>query len=186
MTLSELLALLDVTPAVVDIHPVSLSYLPKDISVFETTGEIAHLLDDPKIVLPGRFLIKAEGRQYNGRFPHVICHHDPFTNQLNDILFERYDEITRQMLCQSQLANRITSEASLCGLVVLLLIDGLSYQDVKEWEIFSSSDTQAQIEPCLVDVPSVTRIAFPNIIGSPTIAERLFDFGYHNRLGFSY
>lgn len=185
MTLSELLALLDMTPAVVDIHPVSLSYLPDDVSIFQTTAEVVYLLDDPEYVLPGRFLIRAGDGGHNGRFPHVVCHHDPFTNKLNDVLFERYDDIAKQMLCQSQLVNRITHEASQCDLVVLLLIDGLSYQDVQGWQI-SNSDAQVQIEPCLVDVPSVTRIAFPNIISSPTIAEKLFDFGYHDRLGFTY
>lgn len=185
MTLPELLALMDMTPTIADIHPVSLCYLPSDITVCDTATEVTHLLDDPAIVLPGRFLIRTADRHYDSRFPHVTCDHDPITHELNDVLFTRYDEIAKHMLCQSQLANRIVSEAGSCQLVVLLLVDGLSYRDVKGWDLFNSN-TYAQLEPCLVDVPSVTRVAFPNIVNSPTIAEQLFDMGYHDRLGFTY
>jgi hypothetical protein len=185
MTLEEILALLDTTPAIVDIHPVSLSYLPSDVSVFEKMSDVVQLLDSPETTLPGRFLIKTEDKLFRGRFPHVVCQHDPFTNDLNTVLFERYDEVAKQMLCQSQLADHIVKEAKDCSLIILLLIDGLAYHDIKNWPLFKS-DAQAQLSPCLVDVPSVTRIAFPHIINSPTIAERLFDLGYHNRLGFTY
>jgi hypothetical protein len=185
MTLSDLLRLLDVTPAIVDIHPVSLCFLPSDVTVFESAAEVAHLLDNPEFVLPGRYLIKKPAKQYTGRFPQVTCKHNPFTPELNKVLFERYDEVAEHMLCQNQLADHIVKEAASCKLVILFLVDGLSYEDIKEWEI-PGSNVKEQNEPCLVNVPSVTRVAFPNIIGSPTIAERLFSLGYHNRLGFTY
>ena len=172
MTLTEILALLDKTPAIVDIHPVSLSYLPSDVSVFERTSAVVQLLDCSEVTLPGRFLIRKEDAQFHGRFPHVVCQHDPFTNDLNAVLFERYDEVAKRMLCQGQLAAHIAKEAKDCSLVVLLLIDGLSYQDVRNWSLLSDN-AQAELSPCLVDVPSVTRIAFPHIINSPTIAEKL-------------
>lgn len=185
MTLSELLSVLDATPAIVDIHPVSLCYLPKDVTVLDKVEDIIFLLDNPETTLPGRYLITEAKTQYCGRLPKITCLHDPFSNELNKVLFNHYDDIAELMLCQNELSNRIMMEANSCEIIILLLIDGLSYQDVKEWEI-SDDAIQIIIEPCLVNVPSITRIAFPNIISSPTITEQLFDLGYHNRLGFSY
>ena len=184
MSLEELLALLDQTPVVADIHPVSLCYLPDDVMVLDSVADAVWLLDDPKPTLPGRLLIRDEGGGGDGRFPHITCHHNPFTPALNESLFDNYDEIAANMLCQSQLAPRIAKEAMAYDLVIMLLIDGLSYQDVQDWP--NQAKSSWQTEPCLVDVPTVTHVAFPNVLGSPTLAERLFDIGYHNRMGFTY
>ena len=122
--------------------------------------------------------------QCAGRFPHVHCGHDPFTPALNTVLFDRYDDVTTRMLCQSHIAERIVVEADQYEIVALFLVDGLSYQDVRTWA--DSADHPLILEPCLVDVPTLTRVAFLNIIGDPPIAARLFDAGYHHRLGFTY
>lgn len=179
MSLDELLALLDHTPVVADIHPISCYFLPDDVTVFQSATEVVRLLDNPAPVLPGRWLITKGGKISNGRFPQVTCHHNPFVPDLNSVLFDHFSEIASHMLCQSQIAEHIVSASDTADLIILLLIDGLSYQDVLSWE-------NAIIEPCLVDVPAVTRIAFPNLIGTPSLAERLFNAGYHHRLGFSY
>jgi hypothetical protein len=179
MSLDELLALLDRTPVVADIHPISRYFLPDDVTVLQSTTVAVRLLDDPAPVLPGRWLITKGDKMGNGRFPQVTCHHNPFVPSLNSVLFDHFSEIASHMLCQSQLTERIVNTADKADLIVLLLIDGLSYQDVLSWE-------NVILEPCLVDVPTVTRIAFPNLIGTPTLAERLFNAGYHHRLGFSY
>ena len=184
MTLDDLLLLLDFTPAIADIHPVSICSLPDDVTVLETEAEAAWLLDDPEPTLPGRLLIMTSDPQYAGRFPHVQCDHDPFTPTLNTILFDRYGEVASHMLCQSQVADRITTDAAKRDLIVLVLMDGLSYQDVHNWT--DSVNRALSIEPCLVDVPTLTQVAFPNLIGDPPLAMRLFDAGYHNRLGFTY
>lgn len=184
MSLEELLALLDRTPVVANIHPVSLCYLPDDVTVLDSVVEATRLLDEPKPTLSGRLLIRDERGERNDRFPHITCNHNPFTFELNAILFDNYDRIATNMLCQSHLASRIAKEAMDYDLVVMLLIDGLSYRDVQNWpEIVNST---WHIVPCLVDAPTVTHIAFPNVLGSPTLAERLFEIGYHNRIGFTY
>ena len=88
------------------------------------------------------------------------------------------------MLCQSQVAERIIAEAGQHDLIILFLVDGLSYQDVCSWT--DSMGQTLSVEPCLVDAPTLTRVAFPNLIGSPPLAMRLFEAGYHDRLGFTY
>lgn len=184
MSLEELLALLARTPVVANIHPVSLCYLPDDVTVLDSVVDAMCLLDNPKPTRSGRLLIRNEQGERNGRFPHITCDHNPFTSELNDILFNNYDRIATNMLCQSHLASRIAKEAMDYNLVVMLLIDGLSYHDVQNWPELSNSSWY--IEPCFVDVPTVTHLAFPNVLGSPTLAERLFEIGYHNRMGFTY
>lgn len=184
MSLEELLALLDRTPVVANIHPVSLCYLPDDVTVLDSVAEAMWLLDDPQPTLPGRLLVRDEAGGGNGRFPHIICQHNPFTADLNDILFNNYDQIAANMLCQSQITSCIAKEALANDLVIMLLIDGLSYQDVQDWP--DHANASWRIKPCLVDVPTVTHVAFPNVLGNPTLAERLFDIGFHHRLGFTY
>lgn len=184
MDLETVLAVLEETPAVVHMHPVSLCYLPNDVVVFNSPDEAIAQLDQKSTNLPTRWLIRSSGNQVPDRFPCLHCIHDPFTETLNTILFHRFDAIASSMLCQSALAAKITDEARHSDLVVFLLVDGLSYIDLQDLnEILGQS---VEIQPCLVDVPSVTRVAFPNIIGEPCLAARLFDVGYHRRLGFSY
>lgn len=184
MLLEELLDLLDQTPAIVDIHPVSLCYLPQNVRVLNSVAEAAWLLDDPKPVLPERLLILAPDNQYNGRFPYVRCEHDPFTPALNTILFDRYGAVSSRMLCQSQIAEYILAEANQQEVIIFFLIDGLSYQDVRFWG--DLNDHVLSVQPCLVDVPTLTHVAFPNLIGAPSLAVKLFNLGYHHRLGFTY
>lgn len=184
MSLEELLALLDQTPVVASIHPVSLCYLPDDVMVLDSVAEAIWLLDDPRPTRSGRLLVRDGAGKRNGRFPHITCYHNPFTPALNGILFDNYDKIATNMIRQSQLASCIAKEAMSYDLVIMLLIDGLSYQDVQNWP--EPAKLSWRVEPCLVDVPTVTHVAFPNVLGSPTLAERLFDIGYHNRMGFTY
>lgn len=183
-TLDDLLNLLNDTPVIADIHLISICYLPEDVTVLNSAAEAAWLLDDPEPTLPRRLLITTSDTQYDGRFPHVRCDHDPFTPALNAVLFDRYDKIAPQMLCQSQVAERIVADASKHDLIILFLVDGLSYQDVHNWA--DPTDQTLSVEPCLVDVPTLTRVAFPNLIGVPPLPMRLFDAGYHHRLGFTY
>lgn len=184
MSLNDLLDLLDHTPVIADIHPVSVCCLPQDVTVMGSVSEVACLLDDPRTTLPGRLLVAAAGPQRSARFPRVRCDHDPFTPSLNAVLFDRYDQVATRMLCQSQVAERIVADSGKQDLIVLYLVDGLSYQDVRSWS--EPAGSAVTVEPCLVDVPTLTQVAFPNLIGEPPLALRLFDIGYYSRLGFSY
>ncbi len=184
MDLPNLIQLMDFTPVIADINPVSLCYLPEDVQVYDSIEEIVSLLDQPVPSLLGRSLIRSGSSSFFGRFPSVKCSHNPFTSDINRILFSKYDEITKGVLCQSQIGDRIVSEASSLDAVVLLLIDGLSYRDTIGW--IAKHDLEVRNEPCLVDTPTLTRIAFPNLIGSPSLATKLFGIGFDARIGYSY
>lgn len=187
MNLEELVSLLDRTPVAADIHPASLLYLPEDIVVFDSALDAALLLDSPEFIQPGRWLILGQAYPYQHRFPYVRVEHDPFTTTLNGLLFERFDTALRTMLCQSELASRIVSGAREAEVIIFMLVDGLSYHEVASWiENNPEVGEGWKLEPCLVDVPTLTHYAFPNIVGYPPLAERLFHVGFHQRAGFSY
>lgn len=186
MRLDEIVSLVDKTPVVAEIHPVSLCYLPDDVVVFETTKDIFSQIDTPSPMLPTKMLIAYSAGIRTERFPRVVCEHNPFTLKLNDFLFDQYDCIAGRMLCQSHLAERIEKDlrrSQEIEVVILFLVDGLSYYRLTQ---HTDIEPNVDVEPCLVDVPTFTSLAFPNVVNDPPLALRLFDMGYQNRLGISY
>lgn len=178
MDLAALDRLLNQTPVVIQsMHPVSLAYLREPVTVYASLQELVWLLDTPQNTPLHRALSFDTNIHYVARFPVVTVEHDPFTSNLNRILFDRYDFIAASMLTQAQVAERIVAEARRAETVVLILLDGLSYADCRDWP---------GVEPCLAAAPTVTRIGFPTTIGSPPLAARLFAAGLTKRVGFTY
>lgn len=114
-------------------------------------------------------------------FPTVEFPPFPTTEQVNKELPNRFE--TTNLLKQSEVAAEITERLAreLPQIAVLLIFDGLSFDDVAEWELPGTI-----LEPCLVDGLSTTESAMPRLIGSPILTHRLFDIGYVRRSGFSY
>jgi hypothetical protein len=177
--------MLDSTPVIAEMHPVSCCYLPSDVVVYKTAAELAWLLDRPTNILPERMLVLKADPDYAMRFPRVRVDHDPFTPELNEVLFERFDEIATLMPTQSRLSNRIAEQPDTPDVISLTIVDGLSYESVRRW-LDNHPDESVELLPCLVDGPTLTEVAFPNIISDAPPAVRLFDRGYQQRLGFTY
>jgi len=114
-------------------------------------------------------------------FPTVEFPALPSIEQVNEALPNRFE--TTHLFKQSDVATEITERIrkELPQIVVLLVLDGLSFYDVVDWEL-----PQATLEPCLVDGLSVTNSAMQRLIGSPVLTHRLFELGYIRRSGFSY
>jgi len=178
MDLVALDDLLNRVPTIVrGMHPVSLAYLDQPAKVYIRLQELIWMFDAPQSVRPHRALSFDANSQYASRFPVVTVEHDPFTTEMNRILFDKYNLIAKSMLTHTQVADRIISCVRRAETIVLLLLDGLSYIDCKEWP---------NVEPCLAEPPTVTRVCFPRIIGSPPLAARLFAKGLTRRVGFTY
>lgn len=175
LNLSELDELLNITPAYVEIQPVSLAFL-EGVTVYDSDEELVYGLDNPLPTPPRRLLIK-EPRIGPQRFPSVKCTHFPFTSELNKVLFTKFEFIAESMLTQKEVGDRIVESAQGFDTLVLLLIDGLSYKDCADWE---------NTEPCLVVGPSTTFYGFISVVGAPPIATTLLEVGFRDRLGFSY
>ena len=179
--LNELQDILQHMPVMVEMHPLSLAFLPDDVRIFEDAWQMAAELDMPELQPTKPMLTTRIEPALRHRLPAVRCTHDPLTTELNRVLLKRYDFIKTTMLCQSQIADQIfrcaDSEA-----VVLMLIDGLSYADVKR----HAPQWLNQTVPVLVDGVSITEQGMMRIIGKPPLAQRLFDVGFRHLLGFTY
>jgi hypothetical protein len=62
-------------------------------------------------------------------------------------------------------------------IVALMIVDGLSYYDLPY---------AADVQPCLVNGVSTTDFGYREVIGKPTVSERLFSLGYSHQMGFTY
>jgi hypothetical protein len=186
MNIVEFDNLLDKMPVVASINPVSLCFLRQPIRRFDSTHAMSLELDKLSELPVHRWVSLDSDLRHGYRFPIVRCNHDPFTPELNTILYNHFDSIAQSMLCQSQIAKRIINESDDVTVIVVLILDGLSYGDLCN----VASSLAGSIEPCLVDVPTLTHIAFPNIVGALNqqhrIAETLFNKGFQQRLGFTY
>jgi len=179
--LDELSALLERSPAMVQLrHRLSLVFLPEEVQTFDTVEELIAALDspNPQPELPAIAL------SVDDRFIHrllaVRCDHDPFTSDLNRILFPKIEQVQKMVLCQSQVPDWIVQNAA-GDCVILFLVDGLGLSD---WKRFGKSELFC--EPCFVDGLTVTSQGMKRIVGEPTVAVRLAEKGYERSFGFSY
>lgn len=109
-----------------------------------------------------------------------------WVNQKLPDLFQTLCTGESKFVRQSEVAQVITNRVgyALPELVVLLVLDGLSFYDVGGWTFPAS--WRVKCEPCLVDGLSVTTSGMRRLIGLPCLTHRLFGLGYKQRLGFSY
>jgi hypothetical protein len=178
MELDELDKLLIRTPVIVrGLHTASLAFLKGEVFLFKTLQELIIKLDSPERTEPIKALSFDNASPFKSRFPVVTVNHDPFTTKLNNVLFEKLEFLSLHITTHQMVSDLIVSEAKNFETVVLILLDGLSYADCKDWP---------GVEPCLVVHPSITRIGFPAIIGSPPLASKLFSSGFTKRIGFTY
>jgi hypothetical protein len=177
MNLTELDKLLDKTPVLAHLNPVSLAFLDRPVTLYPTAREMALTLDDWNPTPLGRWLTFDADPHYMSRFPEITSDYDPFTSDLNRILLDHYDWISQHMLTQNKVAEQIVSQSSGWDTIVLFLLDGLSYKDCRSWP---------NVEPCLTALPTVTKVCFPTIVNNPPIASRLFNNGFNRRMGFTY
>jgi len=181
VNLTELQDILRQMPVMAEIHPLSLAFLSGEIRVYPDAWQLAAALDLPTPQPTEPMLAVGIEPSLMHRLPAVRCAHDPLTTELNRVLLKRYEVVRANMLCQSQLADRIVREAD-AEAIFLMLVDGLSYSDVKRYAPQRLSDTT----PVLVDGVSNTEQGMARIVGTPTLAQRLFDAGYRQLLGFTY
>lgn len=178
MDLQGLDRLLNRAPVIVQgMHIASVAYLHEPVRIYPSLDQLVRLLEKPEVIPPHRAIVLDNDPQYSHRFPVVTLDHDPFTPELSGVLFSHYDELAASMYSQVHVADRIARAAERVETVVLVLLDGLSYSDCRNWP---------GVEPCLAALPTTTRVCFPTIIGDPPIASRLFSRGLTRCVGFTY
>ena len=175
ITLEILDNMLNLAHVIVKCNPISLFYL-NDLSIIKNIEDLITILDLPNENECKRYAILDYFQSKHHRFSFVELKHNPFQIDLNGILFNKYQEIQRIFFSQKDIARLISNNTNY-DVIILILIDGLSYEDCRNLD---------NISPCFVNGATLTEVDFKNIIGNPTIATRLYDKHFFNRLCFSY
>lgn len=122
-------------------------------------------------------------RQIYG-FPNINIPLLPEEPELSQALANALETPIPDLLRQSEIASEIARGAPGSQVVVLLVLDGLAYEDVLDWRY--PANWQWKRRPCIVDGVTLTTAAMPRVIGTPPLAHRLFQKGFKQHLGFTY
>lgn len=104
----------------------------------------------------------------------------PTAEEINKGLPFHTEYVRSAFIQQSDVAAFIVAETvrRQFDIVVFIVIDGLSYDDVLGWSWPAL--------PCFVNGPSITSVGYPNSVGQPSLARRLRSVGLTQARGFSY
>jgi hypothetical protein len=175
--MSQLDVVLNYTPVVYEGEPLLLAELD-NLVVEHNVWQYVQRVDNLSPLPVERTVLLGPVTSYFDRWPviRVDARIPADIAQFNRSLFENYDQVQRFTFAHSDIASRIEEDLD-ADVIVLLLIDGLSYTD---WVDFPG------VQSCLVEGPTVTSVGFRNIVGTPSIARRLFEKGVRKRMGFSH
>lgn len=173
--LEELDTKLNRIPVIVKCEPLSLSFL-NDLKIISDLKNFIYKMDSLKDLNSKRVVILDYLSSEFNRFPIFKLSHNPYNADLSELLFSKYNILSKSIFSQKQISKIITSDTAV-DVIFLILVDGLSYDDCKN---------KKNVKPCLVNGTTLTYVGFQNIIGNPPIAYKLFKKNFKNRLGFSY
>jgi hypothetical protein len=163
--------------------------LRKGVFAASTIHEWKSLLDAaPRTIAPTLFVNLPHTEFFHLRqvygFPLMHVPILPKEPDLSRLLASAVAMPIPNLLRQSQIASEITRNVQGTQLVVLLVLDGLAYEDVLEWK-YPGNWSWAR-RPCIVDGITLTTTGMPRVIGHPPLAHQLFQLGYKQHLGFTY
>lgn len=181
------------TPVIADVHPLVPLCLNQDVDIVTNGEPLLQNLDNQLCIDTQPKLILAGGGTLKARFPTVHSLKHPPVSAINRNMRYHLDYARQHLVTTHKVAGFIEEDVrrNRYQLVVLLLVDGLSYEDVRNWN--------AKVVPCFVDGPSVTyrfqvdtkddlvqKVGFASIINDPSIYQRLYRSGYHHARGYTY
>jgi hypothetical protein len=81
-------------------------------------------------------------------------------------------------MTQSKIAEHLESRVKALDpdIVILMIADGLSYYDLPD----------GTSQPCLVNGVTITEFGYREVVGRPSLSQRLFGMGYRNQKAFTY
>lgn len=169
-------------PVVVSVdHPLSYLFLEEELELFEDELHLESALDDPSVIFDQNVAITDATSMRVSKYPKVTLDHSPLSPALNEIIGVRYKDLDQYLTTQRDMKSRVLNEVSDEDVVVLMIADGLGYEDVK--------GTQLEGEPCLVNGPTVTPVGYQNIVygrDQIPLANDLSRRGFMRRRGYSY
>jgi len=158
-----------------------------DIAIYPSVDRFHEHLYDPEFLFEHDVVITADTR--HPRYQRIECDQETITPDLNDVVdwsdAETFDYLSRELIAQSELKNHIQDTITGERLVVLVIVDGLSYEALRT--------TDLNPRPVIVDGISTTEPGFRRIIyGDPdtpdvsVAAELMNKKKFYNSIGFTY
>ncbi len=182
--------LLQLAPVMGQFHPLWSLCLPPEVEISASAKVVAEKLDSLERHPEQPILITEYAPAFADRF---LTHHLPDCPPMtlvNNGLTTRA-ATNHHLLTQKDIGQRLVNDAIKHGYdtVILMLVDGLSYEDTRHWPYHST--------PCLIVGPSITfartergdivpDVGFPAIVGKFSIARQLAQAGLPYSRGFSY
>lgn len=195
ITWAELESWLERTPVIAALHPLAPLALDPSTQIYVDGQAFLKALDERRTQPLGKICILDSSIPRLGeRLPYFRVSELPSTAILNQNLPHGLDYVRSNILTNHQVAAVIQKKVAAIrpDIVVLFLIDGLSYEDIGDWHI-------GDCIPCFVDGPSVTyrfqndnksdlnsEVGFAALVGQPTVWSRLQSLGYHFAQGYTY
>ncbi|MBI5668048.1 MAG: PglZ domain-containing protein [Chloroflexi bacterium] len=190
-TFNELAQLLAKIPVIGHVHPLIPLCLPPGTQVVNDIQGFGYEIDSPELHAARPTLLIRHDKALMARFPLVNVLNHPPIEAVNNNIAHNVRYAREHLLTHDKIAPHIERDvhASPPDVVVLFLVDGLSYADVLNW-------CWDELQPCFVDGPSVTfrfhngrlveTVGFASIINRPSVYERLYGLGYHQARGYTY
>lgn len=179
------------SPVIANIHPLVPLALSDPVRVLSSSSNSLMDLDDCRVITHDPILILKEDVRLANRFPVLHIGGHPPIDMINQHMHCHLEYIREHLLTSHKVADNIINDVSTAryDVIVLMLIDGLSYGDTLDWN--------AKITPCFIDGPSVTYrlhedgrvlqdVGFASIINRPSIFSRLSGHGYRDAVGYTY
>lgn len=190
-TLVDLEKALRIAPVMGQFHPLVSLCLAENIELMSNPEKLIEELDLPVPHIERPVLITQLEPRFAHRFKVLSYPTCPPVEIINQNLPHRIGTARKWLISCHNVADKIVADINekKYETVILMLVDGLSYDDVLNWP--------EQPEPCFIDGPSITfsrtpdgkinpRVGFPSIIGTPSLARRLMDIGLSRSRGYSY
>jgi hypothetical protein len=187
--IDSLLKQLDIAPVMGHFHALWPLCLPANVEIAASAQTIAERLDSLERHLERPILINQYAPAFADRFLTRHLPECPPAELINRALPMRV--AANHLLTQREIGRRIIDDTRKQGYetVILLLVDGLSYEDARHWPYHPI--------PCLIAGPSITYartandailpdIGFPAIVGDFSIARQLAQIGIPHSRGYSY
>jgi hypothetical protein len=181
---------LRIAPVMGHFHPLWALCLSNEVEVVNSARLVVEQMDAFERHPERPILITEYLPRYVDRFLVQHLADCPPAEVVNLALPQRV-HAARHLLTHKKIAQRIVADTTANGYetVALMLVDGLSYDDVKHWP--------EQPLSCFIDGPSITYtlqangtvqqdIGFPGIIGQPSLARQLASAGIPHSRGYSY
>ncbi|MCZ7667409.1 MAG: PglZ domain-containing protein [Chloroflexi bacterium] len=171
-------------------HPLWSLCLPANVEIAISAQSVAERLDSLERHLELPLLITEYAPAFADRF---LTHHLPECPpvELVNHALSTGNNASHNLFTHKEIGQHIINDAikQSYETVILMLVDGLSYEDVQHWPYHPT--------PCLIDGPSITfsrtgggaimpDIGFPAIIGEFSVARRLAQVGIPHSRGYSY